>query len=446
MEPKRPIDSAGDADGSVALAGSLVELRGKYVELARKYSALVRRLEVRTNELKSRRADGEIFVQRLGFWALNATGGGLAVVQRDQVTIRNSRWLALASAPGGWVREGSSTEAPTYLDLMQIVFDEAKQIPDKVRSVLVRRYQKVAEGPVIELRLERVDPATVVVLAQDVTTQANAEQELVQTREALFQSEHMSILGELASSISHELGNTLRAVSTRATVLSQDPSVMAAHAELLRGLQESAEAALDSVRKLHDLARTGRLKPGPVDLADVIRRAVDVLELRRPPGTPEVVVHLEVSQVPPVLGTTSELSHLFVTLLFNARDAMPKGGKIEVRAERAGDRVRVTVADEGTGIDAEVMTHLFQPFFTTKGSAGTGLGLWLAHTTMRRLGGSIAAHNRKAGGAEFVVEFLLAANGKVFRGGALVRRVGTGEKTTRDRERERRQGRGDRRG
>jgi C4-dicarboxylate-specific signal transduction histidine kinase len=79
-----------------------------------------------------------------------------------------------------------------------------------------------------------------------------------------------------------------------------------------------------------------------------------------------------------------------------------------VRADRAGGRVRVTVADEGTGIAAEDMAQLFRPFFTTKGEKGTGLGLWLAHSSLRRLGGSIAARNRAARGAEFVVELLLA--------------------------------------
>jgi len=272
---------------------------------------------------------------------------------------------------------------------------------------------------VVEVRLERVESpgAPVLVLAQDVTAQVEAEQELSRLREALFQSEHMSILGELAASIAHEMGNTLRAISTRAAVLVQDPSVMAAHADLMIGLQESAEAALESVRKLHDLARSGRLQPGPVDLTDVLQRAVEVLSLRHPPGAPAVSVHLDVPELPPVLGTTSELSHLFVTLLFNARDAMPNGGKIEMRAERVADRVRVSVGDQGSGIAPEIMAQLFQPFFTTKGHAGTGLGLWLAQSTMRRLGGSIAAHNRKAGGAEFVVEFPLAGNGEAITRG-----------------------------
>jgi signal transduction histidine kinase len=128
-------------------------------------------------------------------------------------------------------------------------------------------------------------------------------------------------------------------------------------------------------------------------------------------------VRTELPQLPLVLGSSAELSHLFVTLLFNARDAMPDGGKVHVRAERARDRVRVTVADEGTGIAPEHLTRLFQPFFTTKGSAGTGLGLWLAQSTLRRIGGAISVRNRRTGGAEFLVEVQVAGNGQGVRPG-----------------------------
>jgi signal transduction histidine kinase len=390
----------------------LVELRAKYLDLSRKYAALVRRLGARTSDLLKQRA-GRSSAYRLGFWALHATGGGLALVTDGAITARNARWHELDAGHGGWTREGD--EPPdTYLHLSQIAVLEAAHLPEGLQAVAVRRYQSVEGDRVVELRLERVDSpaAPVVVLAQDVTGHVRAEQELSHMREALFQSEHLGILGELASSIAHELGNTLRGVTTRAAVLSQDPAVMGTHAPLLAGLQESAEAALDSVRKLHDLARSGRLQPGPVDLANVLQHAVQVLHLRQPPGAAPVQVDVELPDLPPVLGTTSEISHLFVTLLFNARDAMAKGGKIDVRAERARDQVRVSVADQGTGIAPEHMPHLFQPFFTTKGSGGTGLGLWLAHSTMRRLGGSISARNRAAGGAEFLVEFLLGADGQ----------------------------------
>jgi len=418
--PERPKIDDGAGTGS----DLLVELRAKYLQLSRKYAALVRRLEERTSEIVQHRSGGASAVYRLGFWALNATASGLALVKDGAVTTRNARWCELEVARGGWTRDGKAPPAAS-IDLSQAAVAEAAQLPERARASVVRRYRSMQDGRVAELRLERIDAAAspVVVLAQDVTEQARAEEELSHLREALFQSEHMSILGELASSIAHELGNTLRGATTRTAVLGQDAGVMAEHGGLVVALQESVESALDSVRKLHDVARSGRLEPGPVDLADVLRHAIGVLQLRQPSGAAAVEVGIQVPHLPMVLGTSAELSHLFVTLLFNARDAMPDGGKVHLRAERARDRVRVTVADEGTGIAPEHLAHLFQPFFTTKGSAGTGLGLWLAQSTMRRIGGAITARNRRAGGAEFLVELQVAGNGHpITPGRARVRR------------------------
>jgi len=101
----------------------------------------------------------------------------------------------------------------------------------------------------------------------------------------------------------------------------------------------------------------------------------------------------------------SELSLLFVNLLRNGRDAMPKGGTVTITARLERKSVVVTVADEGLGISAEVRGRLFEPYFSTKGSGGTGLGLWLAAGTMERLGGSIQAMNRPRRGTLFVLKF-----------------------------------------
>jgi signal transduction histidine kinase len=205
-------------------------------------------------------------------------------------------------------------------------------------------------------------------------------------------------------------------------VLAQNGAISPAQKPLIAGLQESAESALGSVRKLQELVRTGRLDPGPVVLADVVRHAADVLQLRQRQDEPRIEVHAAVDGAPPVLGTVSELSYLFISLLFNARDAMRAGGRIEVTAARIEDRVRVVVSDEGSGIAPEHLPRLFQPFFTTKGALGTGLGLWLAQSTMRRLGGTIAARNGKDGGAEFELQFQLAADGAVTRAREQARR------------------------
>jgi signal transduction histidine kinase len=108
-----------------------------------------------------------------------------------------------------------------------------------------------------------------------------------------------------------------------------------------------------------------------------------------------------------VLGEAANLRYVFINLLLNARDAMPNGGTIRVRGTHTGSRVVITVEDEGTGIPKAHLHSIFRPFFTTKGSHGTGLGLSMAYGVMSRVGGSITAANRPEGGAVFTLTFPL---------------------------------------
>src|SRR5256714_377373 len=377
-------------------------LRRRYADLSRKYAAVVERLQ--------RNAAHDLAVFRLGLWGLNVTASGLALVNGNQITTRNARWLELDEVgDGGWLSEDHQQAAP-YVDLNHLARTESAHLPERAPVSAVRRFRRARSEQVLEIRLERpaADRNVVLIIAHDVTDRVRAQRDLTEMREALLQNEHLAVLGELASSVAHELGNTLRGISARASVLAQTAQIADEQRPLIAGVQESAEAALGSVRKLQEMVRTGRLEPGPVQLAEVVRHAADVLQLRHRQDGPRIEVDAKLDGVPPILGTVSELSYMFITLLFNARDAMPEGGRIEVKAQSAGDRVRVTVSDEGTGIAAEHLPRLFQPFFTTKGTSGTGLGLWLAQSTMRRLGGTVVYRNRDERGAEFELEFIHA--------------------------------------
>lgn len=389
----------------------LADLREKYLELAGKYAAVVARLQ--------QTATQQANVFRLGLWALNNSASALAVVRGNALAMQNARWLQLDDISSGvWIPE-EGDDGSSYADLSGLAIGEARRLPQQPSSSL-RRFRRARGEQVVEVRFERpeTEKGVVLVIARDVSDEVRARRELSETREALLQNEHLAVLGELASSVAHDLGNTLRGISARVSVLANDGAVGAAQASVLTGLRESVEAAIGSVRNLQDVARSGRLDPGPVDLADVVRHSAEILQLRQSHDAPPIEVRARLANLPPVLGTISELTHLFITLFFNARDAMPGGGTIDVTGDRAKNRVRIVVADQGTGIPAEHLQHLFQPFFSTKGTAGTGLGLWLARTTMRRFGGAITARNRRGSGAEFEIEFQIADDGEVRPGRA----------------------------
>jgi signal transduction histidine kinase len=236
--------------------------------------------------------------------------------------------------------------------------------------------------------------AAVMVVAEDVTEQDRRDQDMMRTREALLRRERLRVLGEMAVSISHDLGNTLRGASFQLAALRQQTLPHEKRDEAVNAVAQRVEIASEAIARLHDFARTGALGIAAVRLDRIVAQAVALVDIDFRASAAPVDVRSSIPDLPPVRGSASELSLLFVNLLRNARDAMPDGGTVTIAARREKRSVLVTVADQGTGLPLDVRRRMFEPFFTTKGGGGTGLGLWLAAGTMERLGGSIRAANR----------------------------------------------------
>jgi len=245
------------------------------------------------------------------------------------------------------------------------------------------------------------------VIAEDITDHARRDQELARTREAMLHRERLRVLGELAASIAHDLGNTLRGASFQLAILGDDSTPIEKRTEAVQAVGQRVELASEAIARLHDFAQTGSVRTAAVRLDRVVAQAAALVEIDFQAAAAPVDIRVSVPELPPVRGSAAELSLLFVNLLRNARDAMPEGGTVTVAAQRKNDSIVVTIADQGIGMSPEVQRRLFEPFFTTKGSRGTGLGLWLAAGTMQRLGGNIEASNRPRGGALFALTFPL---------------------------------------
>jgi signal transduction histidine kinase len=292
--------------------------------------------------------------------------------------------------------------------------------PDGGSTRVVRyRQAREAQPKVLEVRTERVTGPVqdqALVLARDITAQARDEEELAQARATLLEREHVRALGELAAGIAHDLRNTLDAMRLRLQMLTREaPPVTDRGRQHLEALSSIVADASSRVDRLRDFSR--RKADGTrehVQLSEVIRDAVDIARggIEHQGQQESTTVRLEVEvpkRLPLVAGSAMELRYVIINLLINARDAMPLGGALRVRATRASDAVRLTVEDEGTGIPEEHLPHLFEPFFTTKGDKGTGLGLAMAHGVMTRAGGTLTAANRPKGGAIFTLTFPVLA-------------------------------------
>jgi signal transduction histidine kinase len=244
----------------------------------------------------------------------------------------------------------------------------------------------------------------------DIAGQARTEPELEQARTVLSEQEHLRALGELVSGVAHDLNNTLNAMRLRLELLHKDEQLSRSHRGHLDALVRIVTDAGTRIRRLQDFARQ---RPDPsaeqVQLAPVIQEAVEIarsdIEHRAAHEGVELRIELDLPRLPLVSGVEAELRYVFINLLLNARDAMPRGGTIRVRGAVSDGRVIITVEDEGTGIPEGHLRSIFRPFFTTKGSRGTGLGLSMAYGVMARAGGSITAANRQQGGAVFTLTF-----------------------------------------
>jgi signal transduction histidine kinase len=149
-----------------------------------------------------------------------------------------------------------------------------------------------------------------------------------------------------------------------------------------------------------------------VDVADVLREAARLTAPRwrdasQAEGRP-IELHVDAEPGCTIQGSASALREALINLIFNAVDALPRGGTICLRCTRSGRRVVVEVSDTGTGIPADVRPRIFDPFFTTK-AGGTGLGLAIVHRVVEAHGGRIAVRSEPGRGSIFSVTLPLAA-------------------------------------
>jgi hypothetical protein len=166
--------------------------------------------------------------------------------------------------------------------------------------------------------------------------------------------------------------------------------------------------ASEIVNSLLNFSRTSTTSFGDVNLNRVLQETLSLIEHQLRKSGIEIHADLEPG-LPGVHGNAGKLQQVFLNLFLNARDAMPAGGRLEVRTWSEAAGARVEVADTGHGIAPEHLHRLYDPFFTTKAARkGTGLGLSVTYGIIQEHGGSIEVANRRAGGARFRIELPLA--------------------------------------
>jgi signal transduction histidine kinase len=240
-----------------------------------------------------------------------------------------------------------------------------------------------------------------------VAIMVSREQSARELRTQVEQIERLAVVGRLSASISHEINNPLGAVTNLLYLLSGETGLSPAGKTYLSSaqaeLQRISEIAAQTLQFYKKRTLTERCS-----LADIIRGLLILYRGRIQHG--RISIRFDEQPTEPVLCHAGELRQVFANLLTNAVDALGEGaGTIQIRIrpgavwKSSAPGVRVTIADNGTGMDPEVRARIYKAFFTTKPVSGTGLGLWVSAGIVDRHGGSICVRSRKGVGTAFTV-------------------------------------------
>jgi PAS domain S-box-containing protein len=240
----------------------------------------------------------------------------------------------------------------------------------------------------------------VMVFMSDIT-----ERKLAQARAA--RSDKLRALGELAAGVAHNLNNSLTVIQGRAQLLLMR-SAEAGNKKSLEVITQAVGDCSQTLRRLLDFSRRDATRhPMPLDLSELITSSVEIARPKWQAASAErtgaIEIRIDAAKPAFALGDSAELREVVLNLIFNAVDAMPQGGTIDAGTRVKGKTARFWIADTGSGMPAEVIARIFEPFYTTKGERGTGLGLSASHGIIEKHSGDINVVSEPGKGTRFEV-------------------------------------------
>ena len=252
---------------------------------------------------------------------------------------------------------------------------------------------------------------------ENITERKHADDTRRHLEQQLLQSQKMETVGRLAGGVAHDFNNLLQAILGFTELLMESGGKGASSQEDLQEIRKAASRARDLTRQLLAFSRKQMLAPQDIQLNDLIDNSQRML--RRLIGEDIALETRLRSHLWMIRADPGQIEQVIMNLTVNARDAMPKGGRLSFTTEnvtfrnedvadhtdaRPGDFVCMAVSDTGEGMTEEVMSHIFEPFFTTKGAGhGTGLGLATIYGIVRQHEGWVHVYSQVGLGSTFKV-------------------------------------------
>lgn len=346
----------------------------------------------------------------------SALDGVLVMGEDYRLTYVNERLAELL----GYDRSGLI--GAEFLDFL----DEKGQILLKERDHLRKKGQDLPSHYEVNILRKNGEVRTVEINATEMrdghgnSTQIAFLKDITEKRkmeEQLFQAEKLRSLGEMASGVAHDFNNALAIIlgNTQLLLFSvKDKEQIQA----LKVIEKVAKDSAQTVRRLQEFTKS-QVKQDlyRMDINAIVKDAVEITrpkwkdEAQGRGAHIEMVTHLE--EVPYGAGNVSELREVITNMIFNAVEALPEGGRIEIKTYHKEEKVFIEVSDSGIGMSEEVQKRVFEPFFTTKPFTNTGLGLSMAYGIIKRFGGEIEVKSEPGKGSTFLISLKTKAEMKL---------------------------------
>ncbi|NTV44012.1 MAG: PAS domain S-box protein, partial [Syntrophobacteraceae bacterium] len=267
----------------------------------------------------------------------------------------------------------------------------------------------LADVHLVRLGENGVDTAGYLLVINDTTKKKAFAEKILQT-------EKLAALGTMAGGVAHDFNNLLMAILGNIQLvlpLLQDEEIR----RRLLNVEKAVHDGAHTVRRLQKFTerdREGQSQPASVDVNEAIR---DVVELTRPRWKDSMQRHghniefrMDLDKQCMAAIHASDFREILTNLLFNALEAMPEGGTITLQSECLNDKVMIQVGDTGIGMTEDVMSKIFDPYYTTKGVGNSGLGLSVSWSLVVRAGGEIVAKSKPGKGSVFLIKLPRAMN------------------------------------
>ena len=344
-----------------------------------------------------------------------ALDGVLVVGENYQIKYVNKR---LAEIMGYTREELIGMDFRNYLDdeSKQLVIDryvrrqKGEEVPPRYEFNVVQKDREIRNVEISSTIVkDSQGNVNTIAFLKDITEKKRME-------EQLLQNEKLRALGEMASGVAHDFNNALAAILGNTQLL-----LYTAKDEGLKGslkvIEKVARDSAQTVRRLQDFTRKRVHKElFKIDVNTIIQDSVEITKPKWKDDVQGRGIFIEMvsnfEEVPPVVGNASELREVITNMIFNAIEAMPEGGKIEIRTFQKEENVYIRISDTGIGMTEEVRKKVFEPFFTTKPFSNTGLGLSMSYGIIKRFGGEIEVESKIGHGTTFTIILPIGLEGK----------------------------------